>query len=117
VLFAIDPKDGTINPMVKDNIPGLEALESADLMGAFLRWRELPDDQMKRVIDYTESGKPIVGLRNATHAFRYSKGSSCPYVRFDSASKDPQGGWGRLVLGETWVSHYAKNLVESTRCS
>jgi len=21
VLFAIDPKDGTINPMVKDNIP------------------------------------------------------------------------------------------------
>ncbi|HVE39456.1 MAG TPA: hypothetical protein VNM14_06170, partial [Planctomycetota bacterium] len=61
VLFAIDPKDGTINPMVKDNIPGLEALESADLMVAFLRWRELPDDQMKRLIDYTESGKPIVG--------------------------------------------------------
>src|SRR5262245_48371648 len=28
VLFAIDPKDGTIDPMVKDNIPGLEALES-----------------------------------------------------------------------------------------
>jgi hypothetical protein len=32
VLFAIDPKDGTINPDVKDNIPGLEALKSADLM-------------------------------------------------------------------------------------
>src|SRR5689334_11384696 len=51
VLFAIDPKDGTINPMVKDNIPGLEALETADLMVAFLRWRELPDEQMKRIID------------------------------------------------------------------
>src|ERR1041384_6787613 len=35
VLFAIDPKDGTINPMVKDNIPGLEALGTADLMVAF----------------------------------------------------------------------------------
>ena len=116
VLFAVDPKDGTINPMVKDNIPGLEALATADLMVAFMRWRELPDEQMKRIIDYTESGKPIVGLRNATHAFRYSKGSSSPYLKFDSASKDPQGGWGRLVLGETWVSHYAKNLVESTRC-
>src|SRR5438552_10284323 len=58
VLFAIDPKDGTINPMVKDNIPGLEALESADLMVCFFRWRELPDDQMKRIIDYTDSGKP-----------------------------------------------------------
>ena len=116
VLFGIDPKDGTINPMVKDNIPGLEALETADLMVAFLRWRELPDDQMKRIIDYTESGKPIVGLRNATHAFRYAKRADSPYAKYDSSSKDPQGGWGRLVLGETWVSHYAKNLVESTRC-
>src|SRR6266481_5934672 len=26
VLFAIDPKDGTINPNRRDNIPGLEAL-------------------------------------------------------------------------------------------
>src|ERR1700756_3196854 len=31
VLFAID-KDGTINPNVTTNIPGLEALDSADLM-------------------------------------------------------------------------------------
>lgn len=116
VLFAIDPKDGTINPMVKDNIPGLEALESADLLVAFLRWRELPDDQMKRIVDYTESGRPILGIRNATHPFRYAKRPDSPYAKYDSASKDPQGGWGRAVLGETWVSHYGKNLVESTRC-
>jgi len=116
VLFAVNPNDGTIDPMVKDNIPGLEALDSADLMVAFLRWRELPDDQMKRLIDYTESGKPIIGIRNATHPFRYIKRPDNPYARYDSASKDPQGGWGRAVLGETWVSHYGKNLVESTRC-
>ncbi|HXX94136.1 MAG TPA: ThuA domain-containing protein [Planctomycetota bacterium] len=117
VLFAIDPKDGTINPNVKDNIPGLEALETADLLVAFLRWRELPDDQMKRIIDYTESGRPILGLRNATHAFRYEKRKESPYARYDWKSKDPEGGWGRLVLGETWVNHYARNLVESTRCA
>lgn len=29
VLFAIDPADGAINPNVRDNIPGLEALSSA----------------------------------------------------------------------------------------
>ncbi len=116
VLFAIDPKDGTINPFVKDNIPGLEALESADLMVAFFRWRELPDDQMKRIVDYTDSGKPIIGIRNATHPFRYAKRPDSPYARYDSASRNPPGGWGRLVLGETWVSHYGKNLVESTRC-
>jgi hypothetical protein len=116
VLFAIDPANGTINPLIKDNIPGLEALESADLLVAFMRWRELPDEQMKRIIDYTESGRPIIGIRNATHPFKYVKRPESPYARFDSASKDPQGGWGRLVLGETWVSHHGKNLVESTRC-
>src|SRR5438128_11339024 len=37
VLFAIDPKDGTINPIIRDNIPGLEALDTADLMILFTR--------------------------------------------------------------------------------
>lgn len=115
VLFAIDPADGTINPQVKDNIPGLDALEKADLMVLFMRWRELPDEQMKRFLDYAESGRPIIGIRNATHPFRYVKRPDSPYAKYDSKSADPPGGWGRLVLGETWVSHYAKNLVESTR--
>src|SRR5438128_5937052 len=35
VLFAIDPTDGTINPNRTDNIPGLEALQTADLMVIF----------------------------------------------------------------------------------
>ena len=116
VLFAIDSKTGTIDPRVKDNIPGLERLDSADLLISFMRWRELPDDQMKHIIDYTESGKPIIGIRNATHPFRYTAGSQSPYAKYDFSSESPAGGWGRQVLGETWVSHYGKNLVESTQC-
>ncbi len=54
MLFAIDPETGTIDPRVKNNIPGLQQLQSADLLVVFLRWRELPDDQMKHIIDYTE---------------------------------------------------------------
>src|SRR5258708_6130341 len=69
VLFAIDPKDGTINPNQSDNIPGLEALDSADLMILFTRFRNLPDVQMKHIVDYVESGRPVVALRTATHAF------------------------------------------------
>ena len=116
VLFAIDPATGAIDPRVKNNIPGLEQLDSADLLVAFMRWRELPDEQMKHIVDYTESGRPIIGIRNATHPFRYATWPDSPYAKYDSGSKDPVGGWGRLVLGETWVSHYGKNLVESTRC-
>jgi type 1 glutamine amidotransferase len=116
VLFAIAPETGTIDPRVKGNIPGLEALETADLMVAFFRWRELPDDQVQHIVDYAESGRPIIGIRNATHPFRYSSGSTSEFVRLDWASKNPVGGWGRVVLGETWVAHYGTNLVESTRC-
>src|SRR5437016_855573 len=52
VLFAIDSKDGTINPNQRDNIPGLQALEHADLVVLFTRMRDLPDEQMKYVVDY-----------------------------------------------------------------
>src|SRR5438046_1488155 len=61
VLFAIDPKDGTINPNKNNNIPGLEALKSADLMILFTRFRNLPDEQLKFIADYIETGKPIIG--------------------------------------------------------
>src|SRR5205814_3025762 len=70
VLFAIDPPTGTINPNVNNNIPGLEKLKDADLMVILTRWRNLPDEQMKHVVDYVESGRPIVGMRTATHAFK-----------------------------------------------
>lgn len=115
VLFSINRETGEIDPQTLDNIPGLEALDSADLMVIFTRFRELPDEQMKHIVDYTHSGKPIIGLRTATHAFNYVKNPDSPYAKYTWTSKDPKGGWGRLVLGETWVNHYGHHGVESTR--
>jgi hypothetical protein len=101
VLFATDPADGTINPDVNNNIPGLEQLRKADLLVLFTRWRNLPDDQMREMADYIESGRPIVAIRTATHAFRLS---SPTYAKYTWDSKEPgwQGGFGGRVLGETW---------------
>ncbi len=115
VLFAIDKKDGTINPAVRDNIPGLDALKSADLLVLFARFRELPDDQMKLFMDYVNAGKPIVALRTSTHAFNYSEHKDSPFARYSFNSPDPKGGFGREVLGETWINHYGHHQVESTR--
>lgn len=112
VLFAVDPKDGTINPNVS-NIPGLEALKSADLMVVFLRFRDLPDDQMKQIVDYVEAGKPIVGMRTATHSFNIKKGKT--YERYSYNNGDWKGGFGRQVLGETWVNHHGAHGKEATR--
>ncbi len=113
VLFAIDPEDGTINPTVRDNIPGLEALRTADLLVLFTRFRDLPDDQMKEIVDYVESGRPIVGLRTSTHAFDV-KGDKT-YAKWGWNSKDWEGGFGRQVLGETWISHHGDHGKQSTR--
>lgn len=113
VLFAIDPATGEINPDVLTNIPGLEALESADLMIIATRLRKLPDEQMKHIVDYVESGKPILGMRTATHAFDTVEGSA--YSRYGWQSNEWNGGFGRQVLGETWISHHGNHKHESTR--
>jgi hypothetical protein len=115
VLFAINKETGEIDPQTVDNIPGLEALKTADLMVLFTRFRELPDEQMKYIIDYTNSGKPIIGLRTATHAFNYTKRKDSPYAKYSFRDKEFDGGYGRQVLGETWINHYGAHQKESTR--
>lgn len=111
VLFAIDPKDGTVNPEVKDNLPGLEALDTAALMVLLIRFRDLPDDQMRHIAAYLNSGKPVIGMRTATHAFAPEKHPT--YAKWHW--KDPSGGFGRIYLGETWVAHHGEHKKQSTR--
>ncbi|HEY3322677.1 MAG TPA: ThuA domain-containing protein [Planctomycetota bacterium] len=115
VLFAVDPKTGEIDTVVNNNIPGLEALKDADLMVIFTRWRNLPPEQMKYIDEYTNSGKPIIGIRTATHAFKFP--ADHPYVKWDYASKVAgfEQGFGRQVLGETWINHHGKHGTESQR--
>ena len=112
VLYCINPKDGTIDPD-QPNIPGLEALDTADLMIIFTRWLDLPDEQLKHIVRYVESGRPIIGMRTATHSFKLS--ASKDYQRYTWDSKEWDGGFGRQVLGETWVAHHGRHGKQSTR--
>ena len=115
VLFEINKQTGDIDATTIDNIPGLAALRSADLMILFTRWIELPDDQMKEIVDYTNSGRPIVGLRTASHPFNYKKHKDSVYAKYSHDNKEFEGGYGRQVMGETWIRHYGKHQEESTR--
>jgi len=116
VLFATNKQTGQIDPSTQDNIPGLEALKSADMMVMFLRFRDLPDDQMKHIMDYTNSGKPIMGLRTSTHAFNFRKHKNGPYAKWSFRARgETNGGYGRQVFGETWINHYGHHGRESTR--
>ena len=115
VLFAIDPDTGEIQPDRGDHLPGLEALDDADLLILFTRFRRLPDEDMRHLVDYVESGRPLIGIRTATHAFAYEQDSGSAYKRWSWADSTWPGGFGRQVLGETWVSHHGHHGHESTR--
>lgn len=117
VLFSIDPETGTIDPKNQTNIPGLNLLKTADLVVLFTRFRELPDSDMQHFDDYFRSGKPIIGLRTSTHAFAYSRDKESPYYKYTWNHKGPEwtGGFGKEVLGETWVNHHGIHKGESTR--
>ena len=114
VLFAINPSTGMIDPVTLNNIPGMEALDTADLCVMALRFRELPDDQMKHFVDYLNAGKPIIALRTSTHAFSYERNKQSAYARFDWRNTQWPGGFGQQVLGETWVNHHGSHGKEST---
>lgn len=115
VLFAIDPETGYINPNRNRSLPGLVTLKTADLMVVFLRLRELPDADMQHIVDYVNAGKPVLGIRNATHAFRYSPDSTSRFKSWDWHSTEWPGGFGQQILGDTWIAHYGKFQQEATR--
>lgn len=117
VLFVIN-EDGLVDPTLpvfpekgketefkKHNIPGLEYLASADLVIFFHRLLTLPDDQMKSMVDYLDSGKPFIVLRTANHGFR----GSIPY-KIDGK----QVNFGDMV-GGAFMSHHGNWSRDSTR--
>ncbi len=114
VLFGIDPKTGDITPGMS-NIPGTDALANADLMVIFTRFQNLPAEQMQPIVDYLNRGGPVIGLRTATHAFQIPRSSPFAKYDFSYSGAEYTGGFGRQILGETWVGHYGPNHSSSTR--
>ena len=117
VLFPIEPSTGNVVPNYQNNIPGLEHLETADLMIMLIRFRELPDDQTKHIENFLMSGKPIIGLRTSTHAFAYQKNKTSPFAKWTWNGKEAgwEKGFGKRIFGETWVNHHGIHAKEGCR--
>jgi len=110
-------KPGFVDPNYLNNIPGTETLADADLMIIATRFRELPDEQMQHIDDFLMEGKPVIGIRTATHAFNIKDSTSnwVHYGNYHDAPGDPwDGGFGRLVLGEKWHTHHGHHKHQST---
>ena len=58
---------------------------------------------------------PVVGFRTATHAFQIKR-ADAKFLKYHWQTGDEyKGGFGRQILGETWVSHYGTNHKQSSR--
>lgn len=117
VLFGLDD-NGHIKPG-SSKIPGMEALDKADMMFLFLRFLAPDDASMEHFISYLNRGGPVLGLRTTTHGFNGLKGKNSKY-NYNSRDKSYDWGFGRQVLGETWrpregAGHYGSNHKFSTR--
>ncbi len=114
VLFNVDEQTGEIVPG-NSNMPHTDVIDSADLLVFGLRFQNFPAEQMQPIVDYLDKGGPVVGTRTSTHAFKIPADS--PFAKYDHQyqGEEMKGGFGRQILGETWVSHYGKNHVMSTR--
>jgi Trehalose utilisation len=85
------------------NIPGLERLKDADLAIFFLRWRQLPPEQLALIEEYLKSAKPLMGFRTTTHAFNFPKGDpSERWNAFGEFALNAPPGWG----GKAAHTHY-----------
>ena len=91
------------NQNAEKNIPGLEALQEADLAVFYLRWRQLPPDQLEYIDKYLKSGKPVMGFRTSTHSFNFPKGdASEKWNAFGEFALNAPPGWG----GKAAHTHY-----------
>lgn len=81
------------------DLPGLDVLNEADLALLSVRRRALPIKQMDLIRKFVNSGKPLVGIRTASHAFSLH------------GKKPPEGcaAWEAFdaeVFGGHYTGHY-----------
>ncbi len=82
-----------------NRIRGLELLDKADLLVLFARRTTLPEEQLGRIKNYLDSGKPLIALRTSSHGFENWK-------EFD-----------RDVLGGNYHNHHPDKIPAAVRAN
>lgn len=92
----------------RNTLPGLEVLDEADVALISVRRRVLPPEQMEIVKRFVGAGKPVVGIRTASHAFSLR-------------GQEPAQGmvawpeWDAQVFGGNYTNHYGNKLKSTVR--
>jgi len=89
-----------LRALSRTEIPGLEALDDADLAIFYIRRRLIPPEQMQYVRRYMKTDKPLLAFRTTSHAFQ-------PYDRNPPKDKARWDAFDREVLGCHYAGHTA----------
>ncbi len=88
------------------DFPQLLELAKADALFVSLRRRGLPPAQLAAIRTFAESGKPVLGIRTASHAFA-PKPSDPGLAAWETFDRDILGGW--------YQNHYGKGPATVAR--
>lgn len=87
---------------------GLGILQEADGLIVSVRRRPLPDEQLRQIRSFIASGKPVLGIRTASHAFSL-RGKSPAAGLSDWPEFDAE------VFGGSYTNHYGNEEITSVR--
>jgi type 1 glutamine amidotransferase/nicotinamidase-related amidase len=92
----------------RNKFPGLEVLRDADIALISVRRRTLRSKRLKIVRDFVAAGKPIIGIRTASHAFTLR----------NKPAPDGFENWTEFdanVLGGHYTNHHGNKLISTIR--
>ena len=93
----------TPDPKAPNRFPGIDVIGSADLLLVSVRRRALPEEQLEVIRKHVEAGKPVAGIRTASHAFSL-RGKPAPEGHATWEKWDPE------VFGGNYTGHHGKKL-------
>ncbi|MBA3699129.1 MAG: c-type cytochrome [Planctomycetes bacterium] len=108
--------DGVSKPGDHGLLSNSGAVERADAIIMLLRFRSWNPEAMQKFEAAYLRGVPIIALRTSTHAFDFGD-KNHPYHKWtwNGNVEGWKGGFGKQVLGETWVAHHGAHAKEGCR--
>ena len=100
LVFA-DDKD-------RNNIPGLDVLQDADVALISVRRRTLAPESLTIVREFVKAGRPVLGIRTASHAFVLRNGDA----------PDGRAAWPEFdaqVFGGNYSNHFGNKLASTVQ--
>ena len=83
----------------RSTLPGIGHIAEADAILVSVRRRPLPPEQLAVIKEFVAAGKPVIGLRTASHAF-------CLRNQAPTAGLADWPEFDRDVLGGNYTNHY-----------